>query len=272
MQTVARDRLLRSALEVYRLDPGLALHRATEAALIAQVGLSPPLLEIGCHDGSFGGLLLDAAGARGARYGCDLDWRSLPAALPRYALVIGADAERLPWREATFGSVLCNSVLAHVVDLPACLAEVRRVLRPGGRLVATVPTPRFHEWLAPCRALRALGLNGRARALAARYDRRWGQRHVLDARAWAGQLAAAGLRVERRIEYLDARGSWAWSAWFTCWRWGVGRATVGALARRVLRPGAGPTRAVQRLLVRRLARHMTPVPCGGSALFVAVPA
>ena len=35
--------------------------------------------------------------------------------------------------------VLCNEVFEHVYDLPAALAEIARILRPGGRLVATCP-------------------------------------------------------------------------------------------------------------------------------------
>jgi 2-polyprenyl-3-methyl-5-hydroxy-6-metoxy-1,4-benzoquinol methylase len=35
--------------------------------------------------------------------------------------------------------VWCSEVLEHVADVAYLLAEVRRVLRPGGRLLATVP-------------------------------------------------------------------------------------------------------------------------------------
>ena len=44
-----------------------------------------------------------------------------------------------PFEDASFDAVLCTQVLEHVADLEHFLGELRRVLRPGGRLVLTVP-------------------------------------------------------------------------------------------------------------------------------------
>jgi SAM-dependent methyltransferase len=49
-------------------------------------------------------------------------------------------AEALPVPDGSFDVVLCTMVLEHVVDPRKVLAEVRRVLEPGGRLVLTVPS------------------------------------------------------------------------------------------------------------------------------------
>ncbi len=48
-----------------------------------------------------------------------------------------ADAQRLPLADASVDAVIANHMLYHVPDLPRCLAEIQRVLRPGGRLYAT---------------------------------------------------------------------------------------------------------------------------------------
>jgi SAM-dependent methyltransferase len=48
-----------------------------------------------------------------------------------------ADAQALPFADHTFDAVIANHVLFHVRDRTAALAELRRVLRPGGRLVAS---------------------------------------------------------------------------------------------------------------------------------------
>jgi ubiquinone/menaquinone biosynthesis C-methylase UbiE len=47
-----------------------------------------------------------------------------------------SDACRLPWADESFDVVLANHMLYHVPDRPAALAEIRRVLKPGGRLYA----------------------------------------------------------------------------------------------------------------------------------------
>ncbi len=46
------------------------------------------------------------------------------------------DAQALPFAAARFHLVIANHLLDHVADLPHTLAEIRRVLRPGGRLYA----------------------------------------------------------------------------------------------------------------------------------------
>jgi len=49
-----------------------------------------------------------------------------------------ADAERLPFADAAFDCVWGNAVLHHL-DIPTAAAELRRVLRPGGRAVFCEP-------------------------------------------------------------------------------------------------------------------------------------
>jgi ubiquinone/menaquinone biosynthesis C-methylase UbiE len=72
--------------------------------------------------------------------------------------VVRGDATRLPFAAARFDACLSQEALLHVVDKPAVLAEVHRVLRPGGRLAFTdwVARPalgdaerrRLFEWMA----------------------------------------------------------------------------------------------------------------------------
>lgn len=50
-----------------------------------------------------------------------------------------ADVQALPFRDAAFDAIKITEVLEHVPDTAAALRECCRVLRPGGRLVATVP-------------------------------------------------------------------------------------------------------------------------------------
>lgn len=50
-----------------------------------------------------------------------------------------ADATALPFPDASFDVVTCQTLLIHVADVGVVLAEMRRVLRPGGRVVALEP-------------------------------------------------------------------------------------------------------------------------------------
>ncbi|MEL6237655.1 MAG: class I SAM-dependent methyltransferase [Pseudomonadota bacterium] len=49
------------------------------------------------------------------------------------------DATALRFEDDAFDVVICSEVLEHLPDYSAALAEIRRVLKPGGRLCVTVP-------------------------------------------------------------------------------------------------------------------------------------
>lgn len=49
------------------------------------------------------------------------------------------DGRSFPFADASFDAVLCSQVFEHVFTPAEFLAEIGRVLRPGGRLVLTVP-------------------------------------------------------------------------------------------------------------------------------------
>ena len=61
------------------------------------------------------------------------------AALPGVTVV--HDLDRMPWPfpDGHFGAVEAMDVLEHLVDLPGAMAEIARILAPGGQLVARVP-------------------------------------------------------------------------------------------------------------------------------------
>lgn len=61
--------------------------------------------------------------------------RERVARFGREAEVVEAPADRLPFTDDDFDTVVCTLVLCTVDDVPATLAEIARVLRPGGRLL-----------------------------------------------------------------------------------------------------------------------------------------
>ena len=53
---------------------------------------------------------------------------------------INGDALRLPFPNDTFDRIICSEVFEHIPDDAGAMAELQRVLRPGGVLAATVPS------------------------------------------------------------------------------------------------------------------------------------
>ncbi len=58
---------------------------------------------------------------------------------PAPGLDVLSMAAPLPFASATFDTVLCTSVLEHVHDAEAVVSEIVRILKPGGRLIITIP-------------------------------------------------------------------------------------------------------------------------------------
>jgi ubiquinone/menaquinone biosynthesis C-methylase UbiE len=56
------------------------------------------------------------------------------------------DALRMPFRDNTFDRIICSEVMEHVPDKVQAARELFRILKPGGIIAITVPTP-FSEAL-----------------------------------------------------------------------------------------------------------------------------
>jgi ubiquinone/menaquinone biosynthesis C-methylase UbiE len=119
-----------------------------------RVGPSPAVLDLACGTGIN---LMEAARVLGPcrrLHGVDLapgmiaEARRKAAAASVPATFEVGDAERLALPDASFDLVICNSAYHWFPDRPRAVAEIARVLRPGGQaLVNCVADPGFHEWI-----------------------------------------------------------------------------------------------------------------------------
>jgi len=108
-------------------------------AIVNLVGAEPGdrILEVGCGAGH----ILNRIGA-GELHGVDLSDFMLQKAQARLAGRVKlrkANAENLPFEPGSFGKVICSEVLEHVPEPRKVLAEIARVLAPGGIAVVSVP-------------------------------------------------------------------------------------------------------------------------------------
>jgi arsenite methyltransferase len=102
------------------------------------------VLDVGCGPASITASLARAVGPSGLVLGIDRSEAMLARAVhaesgPQIAF-LHADAQRLPLRDRTVDAVVSVAVLQLVPDPVIALAEMARVLRPGGRLAVMVPT------------------------------------------------------------------------------------------------------------------------------------
>lgn len=98
------------------------------------------LLDIGCWNGSF---LAQVAGTNlyTSLFGIDLVPGAVSAATDRgiHGSVVNLNADPLPFPEASFDAVTMLAVLEHIFDPYMVITEVRRVLKPGGQFIVSVP-------------------------------------------------------------------------------------------------------------------------------------
>jgi SAM-dependent methyltransferase len=113
-----RRRVLRAELDRVALGPGARI------------------LDAGCGSGR----TLQELADYGVVSGVELSERAAAIARDRGVgeVRIGR-VEELPWPDVTFDLVTCLDVIEHTADDRATLAELRRVTRPGGTLLVTVP-------------------------------------------------------------------------------------------------------------------------------------
>jgi SAM-dependent methyltransferase len=112
---------------------------AVEFLAWAGTGDPPPVLDVGCGPGALTTRLVDALGA-GQVHAVDPSASfvaDLRGVLPGVDIVEAA-AERLPFGDGTFGAAYAQLVVHFMADPVAGLAEMGRVVRPGGTVAACV--------------------------------------------------------------------------------------------------------------------------------------
>jgi SAM-dependent methyltransferase len=123
---------------IYRVPPLRWLNRWTFPLYLARMLLEnsvkqsvhyagKEILDVGCGIKPYRALFADAE-------------RYIGIDLPNSGKIdVAGSALLLPFKAASFDTVLCNEVLEHVPEPSTLMLEVARVLRPGGTLILTTP-------------------------------------------------------------------------------------------------------------------------------------
>jgi SAM-dependent methyltransferase len=184
-------------------DPALkAYHAAFRPELEAAVrrfdlGASARVLDSPCGDGFYTKLFADHMRG-GTLVAADLS----PAYLAHARQAVGpvpagpvvtfvrADAYRLPFEDGSFDLAWCAQSLISLDDPPRALAELARVLKPGGR-AAVLETDEYHHLLLPWPVGLELAIQGATRAAA---KKRYGSgAKFAPSRKLRAEFVAAGL-------------------------------------------------------------------------------
>ena len=138
----ADESRLASRRAVHRLGSG---PDARQVVFDAVAEIAPRrVLEVGPGEGELAERLARELGAH--VHAVDQSARMVELTRARGIEAVVGDAQDLPFIDSTFDCVVAAWILFHVPELDRALLEVRRVLRPGGRLVAATNSERtLHE-------------------------------------------------------------------------------------------------------------------------------
>lgn len=145
---------LKSPIQRQRIDNALKL--------IGKVGL---VLDVGCNDAYISKLIESQENE------CiGLDFPSVLRKARKDIQRVGAEWNHLPFKNESFHCLFLGEVIEHVVDLDPFMTELRRILKPKGKLVLTTPniwrlrnriealvgwhTQGWHQMLEPVRHVR----------------------------------------------------------------------------------------------------------------------
>lgn len=192
------------------------------------------VLDYGCGNGSFLERLVSRADEC---WGVDIDSEKVAAAqhlAPGCVRCITPD-EALPFPDATFDTVAILEVIEHVSDERRVLAELGRVLKPGGRLLLTTPhrglltfmdpgnfkfvAPGFHRFIQ-CTVLRRRAYYEERFGRARRSEAGMVADFTVDQKPWHRHYRYRQIRALVPVE-LDTVG---WAAYFPAFRaiWSFG--------------------------------------------------
>lgn len=183
------DRAAAERLVAIYLTPDVA---ATRARVLEALALRPGerLLDVGAGPGFLAADAAERIGPSGYVYGVDISEPLLAyareqAGVPWLEFRHG-DATALPFDDGAFDAAVSMQVLEYVPDVDAALAEIARVLRPGGRALVVDTDLDSLVWEVQDRA--------RAERVLAAWAEHCPHPHL--PRTLSGRLARAGLEVE----------------------------------------------------------------------------
>lgn len=189
------DEELSRRLEANGMAPE-AVARRNQVLRTIEVRRGERALDVGCGPGFLCREMATAAGPSGRVVGVDVSPSMVSIARARSAgppsgdhvgFVLG-EASRLPLDDGTFDVAVSTQVYEYVHDVDAALAELHRVLRPGGRALVVATDWESVVWHSRNEA--------RMRRILAAWDEHLADPHL--PRTLAPQMRRAGFQVLRR--------------------------------------------------------------------------
>jgi ubiquinone/menaquinone biosynthesis C-methylase UbiE len=212
-----------------QFDPATMLWRRVELGLLKKKWsryFNGKILDLGCGEGEIAKDVFD----KQIDWGLDNDPEMIKKAKKSkvYKKVLLASAIDIPLKDNTVDLVFSNSVLEHIPNITQVLKEVKRVLKPSGELIITMPSHQLSNYLG-------LGeLYGKL------FNHKYCHYHLYSLPSWKKLLLKHNLKVIDSYYYLDKEtiGKWHKLLWLN--KLGI-KTKSAPITPKILKMGAGIT-------------------------------
>ncbi len=174
--------------------------RAIEGKYFQDLQIEGEILDLGCGDGHFSATTFPNSVIKGI----DPSFYSLGLAKHTnyYSGLICSSGDHLPFANASFKTIISNSVLEHIPDVDSVVEEVMRVLKPSGKLFITVPNSNFTQNLSIARLFDRMQLKGFAKGYRKFFN--WISRHYHPdpSNVWLDRLIKKNLTILKTWNYF----------------------------------------------------------------------
>lgn len=208
-----RLEIFRRLLKMEAGQPATNYFRAIELdTVLRNFSPSGRLLDIGCGNGSVASLLFEAWPELRETFGIDLDAAQVALAIDRriYTTAVTGSAHEIPVPDASFDAVFSNSVIEHIPFPERTIQEMSRVLRPGGTLAFTLPTPDFNRLMHGACFPASLYLPSDRAEYERHMDERMGVAQYLTPEGWRELAVQHSFTNVRFVRYLQPHQIHAW--------------------------------------------------------------
>ncbi len=188
-----------------------SLWRSYECERFAKEKLKGPILDLGCGDGFFAQTVFGHVDA-----GIDLDEGEVARAIKRgtYDRALVASATKMPFKNRSFNTVISNCVMEHIPDIDGVLSEVYRVLKPGGRLLTSVPSEYWDKDSFYQKIFKAIGFNQAAQWYNRVLNKVSKHFHVNEKEVWEKCFQKAGLKLNSGEYIIPMNVFYVFERWF----------------------------------------------------------
>lgn len=179
----------------------LAVFRSIEAKNISQVKMKKPVLDLGCGFGEFAGVFFDSQ----VEMGLDVSWKELITAnkTKKFKKLTWADARDMPFQDNYFGTVLSVSVMEHIRGVNEVVAEVYRVLQPGGKFIFTVNTSKINDMLFWPKFFDRFNLSHLGLKYKVLYNKVFHHETLWSKNKWLRETEKNGFKIEKAHEIIS---------------------------------------------------------------------